>query len=247
MAAASSSFSAASLSTKVAVGQPSGTVGIEQVAQHRAARRLVGGDADEAGQFAVGGDVLFGQRIADRLGPLLCIVRQPGPDFFLRPVIVGDRESHQAIERHRALAVGGDQLRADHGQLEPLPHGVRRDAEPRRDLFLALAVIGQLLERLELVGGMHRLAHFVFGEADLGRVRAFAHLTGNAVIGGDLLLLREKFERGKAAASGDNFVSLAVRADLQVLQQPVRHDAGGQPRDIGLGLADIGGGGDKSG
>ena len=51
-----------------AVGQPSGIVGVEQIAQHRAACRLVGGDADKAGQLAVGGDVLFGQRIADRVG-----------------------------------------------------------------------------------------------------------------------------------------------------------------------------------
>jgi hypothetical protein len=53
------------------------------------------------------------------------------------------------------------------GKLEPLFHHARRDAELGGDGGPPLPLVGQLLERLELVGGMHGRAHFVSGKADL--------------------------------------------------------------------------------
>jgi hypothetical protein len=102
---------------------------IEQVAQYRAARRRVGLDADEQRQLAVGGNVLFGEQIADMAGTLPRVIEERRPDPFLLLVVVRHREGHQAIERHTSLAVGGDQFRADHGQLEPLAHDLRGHAE----------------------------------------------------------------------------------------------------------------------
>jgi hypothetical protein len=98
--------------------------------------------------------------------------------------------------------------------------------EARRDLFLALAFVGQFLERVELVGGVHRLAHLVLGKADFGRVRVVAHLAVNGIIGRDLFLLRQRFERGKAASSGNHRKAFVLgRAHLKILQQAER---GGQ-------------------
>ena len=158
----------------------------------------------KSARLAVGGDVLLGQHRPDLAGALPRIVGQRLPHLFLLLRIVGDGEGHQAIEGHLALAVGRDQFRADHGELEPLAHDLRRDAEPGGDLLLALAFVGQFLERVELVGGVHRLAQFVLGEADLGRLRAVAHFARHRIIGGDLLLLGQEFERVEPPASGDD-------------------------------------------
>ena len=100
------------------------------------------------------------------------------PDFFLLLVIVADGESHQAIERHFALAVERDQLRTDTRQLEALPHHLNRHAEPRGDILVAHLLIGQRLEGVELVGGMHGLADFVFGKADLAGFSTSSALHG---------------------------------------------------------------------
>ena len=64
----------------------------------------------------------------------------------------------------------------------------------------------------------------------------------------DVLVPGETLQRREAALAGDDLEPAALcGADLQVLQQAVRLDAGGQFRDAGCGtgLADIGGGGDQ--
>ena len=154
------------------VGNPARTFGIEQVAQHGTASGFIGLNGDETRQIAAGIDMRLGERVADAVGITLRPCGQVIPHFLLLLVIVADGERHQAIERHFALAIKRNQLRTDTGELEPLPHHLNRHAEPRRDILVAHLLIGQRLEGDELVGGMHGLADFVFGKADLCRVFA---------------------------------------------------------------------------
>jgi hypothetical protein len=65
--------------------------------------------------------------------------------LFLLPVIVAERERHQAIERHFLFSVERNQLRADTRQFEPLPHHGNRHAEPGGDILVAHLLIGQRL------------------------------------------------------------------------------------------------------
>ena len=170
------------------------------------------------------------------------------PHAFLRLGIVGDGEGHDAFEIEVAFPVGGDDLAADIGELEPLADDERRHAEPGGDIVLAHAAIGQRLEGVELIGGVHGVADFIFGKADLDRVLAVQHVARHGMIVLDLLALGEQFERGVPPPSGDDF-ELAIRCglDLHVLQQAVRLDAGGKLLDAvaAVGLAHIGGGGDE--
>jgi hypothetical protein len=110
------------------------------------------------------------------------------------------------------------------------------------------AFVGQFLEGFELVGGMHLLAHLVFGKADFGGVIAFAHFARHREISSDLLLLRQQLQGGKASASREHFKAFAVRRPHgEVLQRAVGLDAGGKALDAGLRFPHVGGRGDKLG
>jgi hypothetical protein len=74
----------------------------------------------------------------------------------------------RTVSASRSSAIERNQLGADARQLQPLPHHLHRDAEPRGDVFIAHAAIGQRLEGVELIGGVHGLVDFVFGKTDLG-------------------------------------------------------------------------------
>ena len=50
----------------------------------------------------------------------------------------------------------------------------------------------------------------VFGEADLSGVGTLAHMAGDRRILGQLVILRQQFERGEAAASGDDLELAAL-------------------------------------
>ena len=71
------------------------------------------------------------------------------------------------------------------GTIDRAPGGPQRSghAEPRADFLRAIALrLGQLAEPLELVGGVHRGAGYVFVEADfggiVGRIQPAAHRLG---------------------------------------------------------------------
>ena len=106
---------------------------------------------------------------ADRSG--ITIIRQPLKRGFLPGMVLGDGKGHQLVERQMAIAIDFHQLGRDRTQAQALLHHVRRHAEPGRNLLRAeTAFIGELLERLELVGGMHFFPGDVFVKADLMRV-----------------------------------------------------------------------------
>jgi hypothetical protein len=70
-----------------------------------------------------------------------------------------------------AIAIDLHQFRGDSPQPQALPHDVRRYPKTGRDFFRAeTAFVCELLERLELVGGVHVLAGDVFVEADFVRI-----------------------------------------------------------------------------
>ena len=94
----------------------------------------------------------------------------------------------------------------------------------------------------------HRQPHDILGEADLGGVPFLDDVAWDFDELLDVLVAGEAFQRGEAAASGDDLELAALAgSDLQVLQQAVRLDAGGKLGDAGggSGLADIGGGRDQ--
>ena len=167
------------------------------------------------------------------------------PDFFLLLVIVADGERHEAVERHFALAVERNQLRADTRQLEPLPHHLNGHAEPRGDILVAHLLIGQRLEGVELVGGMHGLADFVFGKADLCRVFHIERVAGHEKIRARFSCAWHAASAPQAAATGATSTALqnacAGGFRLQILQQAVSFDAGGELLDAAqpVGLAHI--------
>lgn len=130
----------------------------EQVAQDGAARLRVGFDPDEARTPVRGGHMGFGQHAADGAG--VAVVGQALKDAFLSGMVVGDGKGHQLFEGQVAIRIDLHQFRGDRAEPQALPHDVRRHAETGGDFVRAeAALFGQLLERLELVGGMKPLGY----------------------------------------------------------------------------------------
>ena len=113
------------------------------------------------------------------------------------------------------------------------------------------ASLVQSVEHLELVGGVHVLAPYVFGQARLGPVRAVRvqHAVGNGGALGNELLLGQQFEGGQSAPAGDNLAAVTrlpfavqLRPDHKGLQQPMCLDGCGQGLDprTGSGAPDVG-------
>ena len=78
--------------------EPAAAVLLEEIAQHTATSRLIGGDADEAGALVGGLHRTLGQNAPDLIR---LVVPRPVdilPDLFLSGVIGRDRERHQLLE-----------------------------------------------------------------------------------------------------------------------------------------------------
>ena len=144
--------------------QPAPVVAIEQVAQHDAARRLIGLDADELGALVGGPNRALRQLPADCVGPLVVGARKRVPDFLLPRVIVGHAKGHELVERQFLGDIEIEQFGARRGEFETLTHDLRADEKPRRDVVDAQTLLMQVLESPELIERMQRLAHRVLGE-----------------------------------------------------------------------------------
>jgi hypothetical protein len=84
--------------------------------------------------------------------------------------------------------------------------------------------------------------------ADLGSVLAIHHVTGDVLGLADGSRLDEAFQRREAATACDHLkFAVVAGAHLQILQEAVRGDAGGEFLDAGqcAGLAHVGGGRDQ--
>ncbi len=150
-------------------------------------------------------------------------------------MILGDGKGHQLVERQIAVAVDLHQLGRHRAQAQALPHHMRRHAEPGGDFFRAEpAFFGELLERLELVGGMHVFPGDVFIEADFVRIVRGVDDTADRFGLLDLLALDpQKLREPAAFADGDEIepgcraIRIQFRLDDKVLQDALGGDAGG--------------------
>ena len=176
-----------------------------------------------------GVDFPLGQACAQR-GRAALPFRRTIERGFLCGVVVGDGQGHQLFQRDGSGAVVGHQARRDVGQLQAALHHQRGHAEVGGNVLDGPAFLDQRGERLELVGGVHLLAHQVFGEAD-GAGTAIGHKQARyLVVGGDAALLRQQLQGGQAAITGHHLVMLAIGGcdHDQVLQQADAGDARGQ-------------------
>ncbi len=154
-------------------------------------------------------------------------------------MVLADREGHQLVETQGFLTIKRHQLGADGAQPHPLPHGVRRHAEPGGDLLGApTLLVAQGLEGLELVRRVHVVAGDVLVQGD------FEGIVGGVDDAADRLVLPDgpalgQQGQGKAAplADGDEVAAgrLARRVRLGlhggIVDQGLGRDAARQGLD----------------
>ena len=223
----------------------------EQVARYRATRRLIGFDADEAGDRGPCRNPVLGQHAFDLPGAgTVALLLHLLPDRDLAVPVGGDGEGGQDLQVDLALAVGFQQHRCCVAEAQTLFDQPFGDAETRRDVGHRCAAPGEAGERLDLIGGVHGGAHHVLGQRQLALRRIVAdHAAGHRVVGCQHALAGQVDERGQAAAAGDHGVAdVAAGAGFddagdEVLQQPMRGDRGFELGERGLAgrcLADVG-------
>ena len=213
----------------------------EEVAQHRAARGLVGVDADIARHCRAGRHPLLGEHALHLPGGgTVALGRDLLPDRPLAVVVGGDRECLERLEVDVLGAVGVQQLGRRVAEPEPLLDDALADAETRGDGGDGDACVGERRERDHLVGRVHGDADDVLRERELARVGVRGDLAGHRMIGIERAVLGERLQRREAAAAGDDGEALGtvivrvVGAGDEVLQQPVGLDGG---QELGLGVA----------
>ena len=224
------------------VGKIALMLGLKEIGDDLPARLAIGIKPGEHGTPVAGRHMSIRETAADAARTAVEAGRFE-PSRFLRGVIVRDGKGHQLLERHSSVAIELHQARADAGELEALIDEQDTHAEARRDVFDAAARIDQLAKGVELVGGVHGLPHLVFGEARF-RYRPRPSRTLQPMLGvlGDLLAFGEQLERGEPPRPGNDLIFLVGdRPHLQILQEAVRGDAGGEfvDADLGAGLAHI--------
>ena len=83
----------------------------EEIAADLSTGFLIGLQSDEFDGLVRSGDFTVGQCAADRAG-IVVHVAQDLEEFFLRLVVVGDRERHDLFKIELAVAVGGEDGRS---------------------------------------------------------------------------------------------------------------------------------------
>ena len=219
---------------ELAVGVVAAVVFGEEIAKNDAAGLLIRFGADELGAAVGRAHMALGQELADHLRALVpCELL---PDLLLSPVIVGEREGHELVERELAVAVARHERGAHGCELEALLHHGGSDAETRGDLFdTEASVIDELLEGLELIGRMHAGADHVLGKADLRGDAVGLDQARDRLVSLDPLLLCEDPERlAPALAGGDQIparlfaLAVPLWLDDERLEEPVCRDARGE-------------------
>jgi hypothetical protein len=233
---------------KFGIGEEAFIFVVKEIAGDCAARRLIGLEADEGCAAVGGGHVLaveggkdFG---AGNVRPKFL------PNVFLLRMVIGEGEGGQFIEVQLLIAVGLHQHRADDGELEALLHHGGGDSEPCGDILRVHALLRmERMERLELVGGMHRRPDRVFSERDFEGI--VAGLDGAAdrlrlgdflALGAEQLRLPPSFADGDKKAAGEYALRIVLRFNHRALQHAVGGNRSGQRRDVGFrvrGLAGV--------
>ncbi|MNV19888.1 hypothetical protein D3C71_1107690 [compost metagenome] len=202
----------------------------EQVAPHSAASLLVDLNAYELRQRIPTDINLFMREvIAQRLRAALPL-RRLVEGGFLRRMVVGDGKGHQLFQRHGVSPVVGQQARRNVGELQAPLHHQGGDAEVGGNVLDGPSLGHQISESLELVGRVHGLALHILGQAHGARSRVGHQQAGHLEVLRELAALDPQLERGEAAATGDDFVVLAIGSqhDVEVLQQAHAGDAGSE-------------------
>src|SRR3546814_7407891 len=78
---------------------------LEQVAQHDAARLLIGLEADELHPLVGGAHGALGQQPPDLIGLLAVGSSEPFPDLLLTRMVAGDRKGRELVEAHAVLGI----------------------------------------------------------------------------------------------------------------------------------------------
>ena len=217
----------------------------EQVAQHRAARGLVGRDPDEARHGRAGRHALLGQHALHLpRGRAVALSRHLLPYRALAVVIGGDRECLQRLEVDLVGAVGVEQLGRGVAEPQALLDQAFGDAEARGDGGDGGARLRELAERDHLVGRVHGDAHDVLRERELAGIAVRGDLARHRMVGIEGAVPGERLQRREAPSAGHDGIALGavlggiVGAGDEVLEQPVRLDGGHE-----LGLGEFVGGG----
>ena len=244
----------ASLFSNYGIVEPDAVIVLvgEQVARRSTTRRLIGLDADEAGDRRPRRNPVLGQHAFDLPGAgTVALLLHLLPDRDLAVPVGGDGEGGQHLQVDPALAVGFQQHRRGVAEAQALLDQPFGDAEARRDVGHRCAAPGEAGERLDLVGRVHGGANHVLGQRQLALRRVVVdHAAGHGVIGRQHALAGQVDEGGQTAAAGDHGVTdLPAGAGFdgacnEVLQQPMRGDRGLELGERGLAgrcLADVGG------
>jgi hypothetical protein len=91
-------------------------------------------------------------------------------NFLLCRVVVGDGEGHDLFEGQAFLAVRLQHGGTDAGEFQALRHHAFGNAETRGDIGNGNALVDEVAEGLEFVGGVHIVTQHVSEKADFARV-----------------------------------------------------------------------------
>ena len=201
----------------------------EEVAPNSAPGFLVCGQGHEPGTLIGRGDRILRERCADVVG-IAAAAGQLAQHAFLGGVVVGDGEGLHLLQGQFATAIRLEHVRAHAGKFQTLPDGRLADAEARRDVGHARSSVDQLAEGVELVGRMHRRAHDVLGQADLGGVGGTRYdATRDWGIRAQHSAFGESGQGKKAPASRDDRVLAAMGFPHdERLQHAMRGNRGGE-------------------
>ena len=224
----------------------------EEVSQDGTAGRLVGVQADVAGERGAGGDAVIGEHALDLpAGGPVALVLDLLPHRHLACGVGGHGEGLQGLEIDRVLPVGVQQLGRGVTEAQPLLDDALRDTEAGGDVGDGGAGQRQGAEGLDLVRRVHGDADHVLGQRDLAVGGAIGDdAAGDGMVGLDGTILRELVEGGEAPGAGDDGEALAEvvgGSDVachEVLQQAMGGDGGLELGEGGLarlGPADVGG------
>ena len=226
----------------------------EQVAQHLAARGLIGFHADKPGDGSCPRHPLLGEQplhLPGRRAVALC--RDLFPDRHLALAVGGDGEGLQHFEVDPVGPVGVEQFRRGVAEAEPLLDQPLRQAEPRRDGRDRLPGLHQLRERDHLVGRVHGDADDILGELEFGGLDLRRlDQAGHGMAGIENLVLDQRLYGLEAASAGDHGIALGailffrpIGADDQIFEQSEGGDRGlelGVGPGVGRRPADVLGG-----
>ncbi|MNL06303.1 hypothetical protein D3C87_1269360 [compost metagenome] len=165
-------------------------------------------------------------------------------NLLLPLVVVRDGERLQLLKVQTAFAIDLQQPWADRAELEALPHHVLAHAEAGRNVrSTPSAIVRKLVERLELIGGVHVRPRHVLVKADFLRVvRGIQNATDCFGLFDFLALHAQKlrlpaaFSDGHEKEAGRLAVRVKLRLHHEVLIKPLGRDAGRKRFDMRLAV-----------